>query len=160
MSEDIYQTPQSDLTTTAPQKSAPVKAIVIATIIDIVGTMVLGMVIGIAYSAILTSSGMPFEEIVRTLENETGNILSIMSIIGVVTGGMVTGSAGYICAKIANSSEYKVVSIFGAITVTFGALMGMAYYSVAENIVLGMITLGCAYGGAWLYVRNKNEGAN
>ncbi len=156
MSENIYQAPQADLTVTLQQKGSLIKAIVIATIIDIVGTFLLGMAIGVVYMAILTSSGMPIEEVATTVEKETRDVFSTLTIIGVVLGGMVTLFAGYTCAKIANYSEYKVVSYFGVITVSFSAFMGMGYYSLSENIVLGAVTLGCAYCGAWLYVRKKN----
>jgi uncharacterized membrane protein AbrB (regulator of aidB expression) len=151
--ENIYKTPQSDVETFDAVKGSPTKAIVIATLVDVVGTVVVGIVIGVIYSAILAADGLQAEEIAKRLENVAP--LSLYSLIGIASGCVITTYAGYLCAKKVNYSEYKVVSIYIIISVAFGFLLGGSTYPAVGMLILSLLTVLCAYTGAWLHVSRK-----
>ena len=63
--------------------------------------------------------------------------------------------AGYFCARRVNYSEYKFVSIYGAISILMGFVMGGYYDSAWDLFVLSALTVISALTGAWLHVRKK-----
>ncbi len=155
MKDNIHHSPQANLETSYQPKGSPTKAVVIASAVDIIGTLAVGVVIAMVYGAILASSGVSLEGIAGRFESI--DILSPFSLTGIGLGCLITIYSGYLCAKIVNDSEYKIVSIFGAITVLFGWVVGVSYYSLVENVVFSLLTLFCVYLGAWFHVKNKHN---
>jgi F0F1-type ATP synthase assembly protein I len=155
MDEDVYRTPKSDLTNQNETKGSAVKAILIATVVDITATIFVGIVISIVYGVILASNGDSLEVITSKLTDM--ELTSNVSILALISGCLITVYAGYLCAKIVNYSEYKTVAILAIIVMIFGFVMGLSYYSIEENILLSLLTLCCVYFGAWIYVSKKKR---
>ena len=135
------------------KKGSPVKAITIGVVVDIGGTIVLGLILVMIFSVMLASEGLSPEEI----ENELMNLdpHSIFSIISMILRGLMTVVAGYLCASIVNYSEYKFTFILGSISAAFGLMAGESQYSTLDNIFLSILTVMCALLGAWLHVVKK-----
>ncbi|MEW8026335.1 MAG: hypothetical protein AB2792_20460 [Candidatus Thiodiazotropha sp.] len=155
MDEDVYRTPKSDLTSQLEKKGSAVKAIFIATIVDVTATIFVGIVISIVYGVILASNGDSIEIITSKLSSM--ELTSRVSLVVLMSGCLITIFAGYLCAKLVNHSEYKTVAIFAIIVIIFGLTMGLSYYSVSENLLLSLLTLCSVYIGAWLYVSKKKR---
>jgi uncharacterized membrane protein YoaK (UPF0700 family) len=155
MDEDVYRTPQSDLINQNDAKGLAVKAIIVATVVDIAATIFIGIAISIVYGVILASNGDSIEVITLKLSNM--ELTSKVSLLALISGFLVTVFAGYLCAKLVNHSEYKTVAIFAIIVIIFSWVMGLSYYSVNENIVLSLLNLCSVYLGAWLYVSKKKR---
>jgi len=157
MEGDIYKSPQAVLEVVADgnYRGSPLKAITIATLIDIVGSLFSSVVIAIVYSVMLASRGMPEDEVASKLQHIS--FLSPVSLIGLSIGCMITVYAGYFCAKKVNYSEYKFVSIYCLISVLFGLILGSSYNSPGEIISLSVLTIISAFFGAWLFVSKKNK---
>lgn len=153
MTENIYKTPQADLETKSDIKGSPVKAILLATVVDIVGTVLVGITLTFIYSFMLASKGVKQEEILSKLQNL--DLYSPLSITGIVLGAGITVYAGYLCAKKVNYLEYKWILIFCIISVLIGLVMGGSRYSAAEMFALNGLSIASAYLGAWLHVRKK-----
>lgn len=156
MDEDVYRTPKSDLGWAEVKRGSAVKAILIATLVDITATTLLGVAISVVYGVMLALSGDSQELI--TLKLSDADLTSSIILAGMVSGCLVTIFTGYLCAKLASHSEYKVVTIFAVILMMFGLVMGLSY-SFAESVILSLVTLCCAYFGAWLYVSKKGRQA-
>ena len=139
------------------KKGSPAKAIIIGFLVDIVGSSVLVIIFGMVYSVLLASQGLSPEEIEYRLTNL--DPYSTFSLISMFFGGLMTVFAGYLCARIVNYSEYKFTFILGFITAMVGFMAGESYYSTLDNIFLGILTIGCAFLGAWLHVNNKVDKA-
>jgi hypothetical protein len=153
MKEIIERPPESDSENKKLKKGSPVKAIIIGVVVDMGGTIVLGIILVMIYSVLLASEGMSPEEIEYQLINLDPH--STFSIISMIIGGLVTVFAGYLCASIVNYSEYKFTFILGSISAAFGLIVGESHYSTLDNIFLSILTVMCALLGAWLYVVKK-----
>ncbi|MDY6993500.1 MAG: hypothetical protein SVR94_12990 [Pseudomonadota bacterium] len=155
MEENIYQTPKAPLTTPEPAKGSPIKAILIATIVDIGGTLMVGFLISMGYIVIQTSKGVPTKQAIKHLGQM--ELYAPVSLLGLALGFAITLYAGYLCAKIAQRSIYRVVTVFSIIIIGFSIMMTVSYYSVLEHILLNMLALFSAYLGAWWYVHTKAQ---
>ena len=140
------------------KKGSPVKAITIGVVVDIGGTIVLGIILVMIYSVLLASEGLSPEEIEDQLMNLDPH--STFSIISMILGGLVTVLAGFLCARIVNYSEYKFTFILGAISAAFGLVVGESQYSSVDNLFLSILTVMCALFGAWLHVAKKANATN
>jgi hypothetical protein len=159
MEANIYQTPKASLSMNKTKKGSPVKAVLIAAAVDIAGTTIAGIVLGVVYAAMLAANGVAPEEIAATLSNVSAD--STLSLVGIALGLVVSLYAGYLCAKIVNHREYGIVTILGIISVSFGNLTGLLEdtptYSMLQNILMSTLTFMCVYLGAWLHVRTKQK---
>ena len=153
MNEFPNSPPKSNAEKRRDKKGSPVKAITIGVIVDIGGTIILGLILVMIYSVLLASEGLSPEEIEHQLINLDPH--STFSIIGMILGGLMTVVAGYLCASIVNYSEYKFTFILGSISAASGLMVGESQYSTLDNIFLSILTVMCALLGAWLYVVGK-----
>ncbi|MES9970019.1 MAG: hypothetical protein ABW092_08270 [Candidatus Thiodiazotropha sp.] len=155
MDEDVYRPPKSEVNNQIDDKGSAVKAILIATVIDVTATIFIGMVISIVYGVLLASNGDSLEMITAKLSNV--DLTSKVSLLTLFLAFLVTTYTGYLCAKIVNHSEYRIAAIFAVILIIFGLIMGLPYYSVSENIFLSLMTLFSVYIGAWFHVSQKKR---
>ena len=134
-------------------KGAAVKAVIAGLIVDIGGSLVSAFVLVIAYSALLTSRGWSPQEI----EHHVTNLepFSIFSVITMIVGGCMTVVGGYVCARIANYSEYKITCVFGFISAAFGHIASESYYSTLDNIALGVVMLLLCSSARYVWVIQK-----
>ena len=135
------------------KRGSPTKAIAIGVVVDLGGTIILGIILVMIYSVMLASEGLSPEEIEDQLVNLDPH--STFSIISMTLGGLVTVVAGYLCASIVNFSEYKYTFILGSISAAFGLMVSESHYSSLDNIFLTILTVMCALFGAWIYVVKK-----
>ena len=131
------------------------KAVVVATVIDIGLSVLLGFVLFVAYGWFATSNGISWEAFSEQITQM--DVLSPFSLISIGLGALITIYAANLCARIANYSEYRYVSVFALSLILFNLLIDSTYYSLTEHIVLNGITLTCVYLGAWLHVRKKYQ---
>jgi heme A synthase len=155
MDEEVYGTTHAKSNELTEEKGSAVKAIFIASSVDIIATLFIGMVISMVYGVLLASNGDSLEVITSKLSNV--EFTSIVSIISLITASVITVYTGYLCAKLVNHSEYMVAAIFALIVIIFEFAMGLSNYSMWENLLLSLLTLCCVYIGTWLYVSKKNR---
>jgi len=155
MEDNIYQPPKAHLTTAEPAKAAPIKAVFIASLVDIGGTLTISFIISISYIFIQNSNGISMEQAIQSLEQM--DLYAPLSLLGLALGLAITIYAGYLCAKIAQRSVYRVVAVFCIIIMVFGIILTTPYYSALEHILLNLLSLLSAYLGAWLYVRTTTQ---
>jgi len=155
MEDNIYQPPKAHLTTAEPAKAAPIKAVFIASLVDIGGTLTISFIISISYIFIQNSNGISMEQAIQSLEQM--DLYAPLSLLGLALGLAITIYAGYLCAKIAQRSVYRVVAVFCIIIMVFSIILTTPYYSVLEHILLNLLSLLSAYLGAWLYVRTTTQ---
>lgn len=137
------------------KKGSPVKAVVIATVIDIGLSVFLGFIVFVAYGWFATSNGISWEAFTEQVTHI--DVLSPFSLISIGLGSLITVYSANLCARIVNYSEYRYVSVFALSLILFNLLIDSTYYSLTEHVVLNGITLTCVYLGAWLHVRKKYQ---
>ncbi len=135
------------------EKGSPAKAIITGASIDIIGSVIIGVILAIVYGIILSGSGLSTEEI--TTRFETLDPYSAFSIIGAIVGCFISMVSGYVCARIVNYSEYKYGAVLGLISSTFGIILGSSTYSIAEKITLVILTFASVMLGVWVHVNDK-----
>lgn len=155
MEDNIYQPPKADLTTAEPAKGSPIKAVFIATLVDIGGTLTISFIILMSYIFVQNSKGISTQQAMHYLEQM--DLYAPVSLLGMALGLALTLYAGYLCAKIAQRSVYRVVAVFSIIIIMFSIMMTISYYSVLEHILLNLLALLSAYLGAWWYVRTTTQ---
>ncbi len=156
MTENAYQTPESDVSLNETYKGSALKAILIGASVDIFGTLVFGVFYGVIYAVFLASNGMSADEISERFINI--DTYSFFSMLGMVIGLLISVFAGYLCARTINYNEYRTVFVVAIIAVIFGLLISASEYSLIENIVFNTLTFISLYLGAWLHVKNKTPG--
>ncbi|MEW8398276.1 MAG: hypothetical protein AB2707_19145 [Candidatus Thiodiazotropha sp.] len=92
MEEDVYRTPKSELSSQEKPRGSAVRAILIATVVDITATVFIGVAISIVYGMILASNGDSIEVITTKLSHM--ELTSKVSLVAVVSGCLITTYAG------------------------------------------------------------------
>ena len=153
MNTDMYDPPKSNVSIKENLKSQPIKAIILASLFDIVGTYVFYGLYDAAYVILLVNKGLSGQEAYESLQSL--DFFSINSLSGMFIGTVISFIGGYMCARIANKNEYLVVLLLAIIVIASGYIEGFESYSLIQNISLGLATFISMYLGAWIYVRRK-----
>lgn len=151
METNIYEPPKSDISVAENKPGSTVKAVVIGTAIEIIGTFLLGIAIGIAYVVMLGGQGASPEEMKSALvqlDPQSG-----LGLLGMFLGTLVSVLAGYVCAKIANRTSFKPAFILSGISFTLGLVSSYGSYTWGLLIVMQVITVCAVLLGAWFYIR-------
>lgn len=152
---DPYQPPSSDLTPRTEPPGSAVKAVVIGLLADIGGSIAAGIVLTFAYGFTLGLSGANAEQIASALANIPTD--SWLSITGMVVGGGFSVLGGYLCARIARHSEYKLGAIVAAVSGISGLFLG-GQVPAGINLALSLATIASVMLGAWIgLVRNRQR---
>jgi hypothetical protein len=151
MDTNIYEPPKSDISVAENRPGSIVKAVVIGTLVEIVGTLLVGIAIGIAYVVILGGQGTSPEEMKSALVQI--DPLSGLGLLGTVLGTFVSVLAGYFCARIANRTSFKPAFILSGISFTLGLVSSYGSYTGGVLIAMQVISVCAVLLGAWLYIR-------
>ena len=150
---NVYGTPQANLIMGNQQNGSPLKAILTASALNIIGMFLSTALILFVFATLLPPIRFDFNEILYKTQNIDVSHFSIVSLTSNFIAYLITIYCSHLCAKIALSRNYKVVSIFAVIIVGFGMLIGTLSYSLFANSIYASITLLSVYFGGWLYVR-------
>jgi hypothetical protein len=153
--QNPYSPPGAAVSDPKARPGSPVKAVLLGAIVDIVGTLVVGTLVAVTYGASLAASGASVEDIDAMSSNIP--VDSWQFIVGLLIGCGFSLLGGYVCARIAKRSEYKLGCILGGISVLAGLLIGMGEYSSAIDLSLILATFAAVLLGSHLgCVRNRN----
>lgn len=151
-----YSPPSSKKENKRTGKGSPKKAVIVACSVDILGTLIMSVIIGFTYGFILALQGIPQQEIATSYY--TQSMLSPVKLLSLALGLSITIYAGYLCAKIGNSKNYNLITIYLIIVVAIMSLLsalGGEDLSSLNNIVFTTISILAGYFGGWLYIRNN-----
>jgi fructose-specific phosphotransferase system IIC component len=152
MDNNLYQPPRSELDPRSTRPRRPgslVKALLTGTGIEIIGTLVAALGIGVVYALLLRSAGDSADDAAKAFDP-----LSPMGLIGGALGLAVSVFAGYACAAIANRDDYKPSYAMASISVGLGLLMDSGESSPLTLLVLSVLTVGAVLFGGWLHLRD------
>lgn len=150
---DPYRPPASDLTPRVERRGSAVKAVVLGSLADIGGSFAAGIIITFAYGFALGVSGLNADQITAALTSIQAD--SWVSIIGMIVGGGFSVLGGYLCARIARHSEYRLGAIVAIISSAGGHLMG-GQSNAGLELALVAATVASVMLGAWIgAVKNR-----
>jgi len=141
-----YEPPKAAVSDVERLPGSPVKGIVYGVLIDVGGSLVLGLAVMLLYGIVLAASGVPPEEMEKALTNV--DPLSWVSLVGNVMGMGVSFLGGYVCARVAFKDEYKWAGVVAVISFISGFLFGMSAYSIEWNLLLALVSAGAVMAGA------------
>jgi hypothetical protein len=157
--DNPYATPVSEVKTSAGVKTgSAVKAVTVGVAVDIGGSLIVGIVLSIAYGIYLATTGASAEQIESSMTNMP--VDSWFFIFGAVIGSAFSVLGAYLCTRIARHSEYKLGAIMAAISISFGLFVGIDQYSPLVNVVMVIAALASITLGVWLGIaKNKLQGS-
>ena len=153
-----YGAPQAKLADPAPQPGSPYKAVLLGLAADIGGTIVLSILIALAYGIQLAAYGSSAEEIEAASRSLPVDSWAFWA--GTLGGCLFSGLGGYVCARIAGQSEYSLGVILAAISVVIGLMLGGGGIDLGLQFVLYAVSVACVLAGAHLgKTRNRRARA-
>jgi hypothetical protein len=135
-----------------PGPGSVAKALLTGAGIEIVGTLVVGVVAALAYGMVLASQGLSREEVNQALAHMEP--LSVVGLLSGAAGSFVSVFAGYACAARARRRSYRTVGAMSALSVALGWAAGLDAYSAATAVILSLLTVAAVMFGGWLYIRD------
>ncbi|HYC45091.1 MAG TPA: hypothetical protein VED01_06350 [Burkholderiales bacterium] len=149
-----YTPPAAPVRDPAAKKGSAAWAVIAGLLVDLGGSFLAGIVLTVLYGATLLDGATDEAQIAAELSSIPAD--SWVSIIGMIVGCLFSILGGYVCARIARRSEYKLGGIVAAIAAVVGALVGAGYYPLMLNISMIVATVLSVLSGVWLGVR-RNE---
>ena len=139
MDDNLYSPPQSEVRDIALPPGSPVKAVLVAAAIYVVGAMLVGIVISIVYASMLASSGMSGEQIADALKNIDPH--STVSMAGIGIGALITLVCGYVCARIARRRDYSLAYILMGLDIVATLYFSWGDFSAFEHVLLAALSV-------------------
>ncbi len=134
-----YTPPSARVADVAVEKrGSPIKAVAFGLLVDIGGSLAFGLLLVFAYGVSQASSGATSAEIAASFENLS--VDSWVSIVGDIVDTLFSALGGYVCARVAKRSEFRLGAMLAALSISFATLVGGSDYSVLWNIVLSVVT--------------------
>ena len=156
---DPYAPPRADLgSVTAPaEKGSAFKAVLFGVLADLAFNLVIGIVAVVLYGAFVISTGSSPDEIGKLVDDPADD--SPFTIATLCIAGLGSALGGYVCARVAKHSEYRLAAILIAAALVFGWLLGGDELSGAVVLASLVITVAATLFGTWLGVlRNRGAG--
>lgn len=123
----------------AEKRGSPVKAVVFGFLVDIGGSSVFALLLGVAYAVSLASSGATPDQVSATIQNMP--VDSWPSIVGEIVGTLFSALGGYVCARVAKRSEFRLGGILSALSISFGVWIGGNHYSIPWHAAIAVVTV-------------------
>jgi putative Mn2+ efflux pump MntP len=134
-----------------PEPGSLLKAVLVGVSVDIGGTIVGGLMLGVVYSVVLAMQGVS-EAQMEAMFTEP-DPFSLFSMLSTALGLSMSALGGYFCARTANVNSYTALGIMSAISVTAGTLMGADSYEWTTLLLLNLLGLVCIFVGGWWFIR-------
>jgi hypothetical protein len=151
MEQNRYEPPRARLAPRSREPGSIPKAVAIGAAIDIGGTILGGIVIGLAYSVLLGIQGRSTAEVKEALT--TFDPFSLFGLTLMAMGTAMSALGGYQCAVIANRTTYLAPGIMSLISVTSSAIMNDGQLPLPQLLLMSGLTVAAILGGASLYIR-------
>jgi hypothetical protein len=152
MDPDNFKPPNAELGDPPRRPGSLIRAVLTGTAIEIVGTLVLGAVLGIGYGLLLGAQGYDEDAMKQAMTHI--DPLSAFGLFGSLLGSAVSVFAGYACAAIAHRPDYRPVLMMAAISVCLGLLFGGDDYEWPLSLLFSLLTAGCVVFGGWLHLKD------
>ena len=153
MTTNPYSAPTAVVSDPAGHRGSGIKAVSLGVLIDLGGTILISVIFIVVYGFYLAASGMRPEAVASAISS-AGHDATIQGVLA-IPGCLLSVLGGYVCARVARHSEYRLGLIVAVISMLFAVWMGQENYSLAMNAVLAIATLASVMLGVKLGV-SKN----
>jgi hypothetical protein len=146
--ENPYNPPAAAVRDPPRPPRSPVVAVLAGLAVDIGGTTLAGIVLGIVYAATLAARGMDPGQIgtaITELDPDSG-----FFIVNTVIGLGFSALGGYVCARMARRNERRLTAMMAGLVVAIGFAMGSARLGVGLNALMLVLTFAVVIGAGEL----------
>ena len=156
MSEDPFKPPSSDVDVRETKPGSAVKAVVLGALVDFGGSILATFLFYAVFGAYLGATGGSAEELAAAAAaTGTG---SPMQIALNMVGCMFSVLGGYVCARIAKHSEYRLGAILSVVTVVIGYVFvggddGSGLLAIYSLLTVASVMVGSHLGA----IRNRRD---
>ena len=152
--ETPYAPPKAPLATVASPVGSTVKALLVGTTVDIVGTFVLQLVVGASAGLAVVAQGGTEADVRALLEQGP---LSLFSILLFISGCFASAFGGYLCGRIAKRWDYRLAVGMAVLSASIGLILnGVAVLAEPARLLLSvLVTMVSALLGAFFAVRRR-----
>lgn len=153
MEDNPYSPPNAEVNHTASQRGSPVKAVLFGLAVDIVGSVLAEIVIVMIYTLIQLSSGGSPEAIGEALVSPT----SPVRIVTITMGVAFSMLGGFTCARVAQSTNYKLGIVLATLSVCSGVLLSGGRVSVQTILIMATLSFGSVLIGTRMGLRRSDD---
>jgi len=157
MSHDPFKAPGSNVDVPDTARGPAVKAVVLGLMTDIGGSVISSLAFFMVYGAYLGATGGTADDLMMLARGN--GIDSPMALALALVGCMFSVLGGYVCARIAKHSEYRLGAILSACSVAAGLLLGGGGESDAMTGLFSLFTVASVMTGAHLGARRNRRAA-
>lgn len=143
-----FDPPKSRVTDDGTQAGSTAKAVILALLVDIGGSVLASFVFAIAYSTYMSAGGMPVDRIEAELSRDMqqGWGFAFGTMLGL--GFSVLG--GYVCARISRRQDLRLAYVVGGLSAAFGLVLGWDALSLVMHIPMAAAGIAAVVFGARL----------
>ncbi|CAA0099091.1 Uncharacterised protein [BD1-7 clade bacterium] len=151
MTDDLFRPPESSPPSPPQVEMTSWKAITLALLLDIIATIAISVIAGVAYAVVLASQGMSEDQLAHALSNISPTGLFSLTVGGI--GLMISVYAGYFCTLKNKTDARKNNVILMALLAIFCLYAGDENQGIGVNIGLTLLSLLAVYIGHILALR-------
>lgn len=126
-----------------------IKGVLAGLAVDVIGTMLGGIAIGIVYVLLKGANGQSIDS-VNAAAAQAAAVGSPVNILSLIVGSIFSVLGGYVCERLARRRSLRVGWVLGGIDVVLGLLLSGHDYPMLQMAGLSMLTLGCVLLGTRL----------
>lgn len=147
-----YAPPVSDVLVIEERKGAWWKALLYGVLIDIGGTMLLGIVVATVTFSVLTAQGKDTSDYVQLFADPLSPMMMAMSFAGCLLSVL----GGYVCASVAKQNELKLAGVMAMISTLYSVMLG-SYEYTAYMVFLYVATIASIFFGSWIGMKRNQQ---
>ena len=140
MSEDRFKPPSAHVEDRGRGKGSMVTGVIAGLVVDLVSTMLFGVVASVVWGIALGAAGHSQQDIEAALTRPDADPLLSATFLAV--GVLCSVLGGYVCERIARRGDYKAGAILAALSAVLGLAMGASSTSMPMLALLIFLTIG------------------
>jgi asparagine N-glycosylation enzyme membrane subunit Stt3 len=156
VNRDPFAPPSSNVEVPDTKRGSAIKAVLLGLATDLGGTMVATLLVAIVYGGYLGGTGSTPEEAAASVQVFSYD--SPMGIVVSVVGTLFSVLGGFVCARVARHSEYRLGGIMCAISIVLIVLTSGQQTQAAMLVIPTVATLAAIMIGIHLGVRKNRAG--
>ena len=153
MTNNPYESPDSDVNKSEKHRARPIRAIVFGVIIDIGGTIVGVVILTIVYVAILASSGATQDEVDRVLS--TAKPTTFFGFVTAMWGVFMSFIAGFYCVRISRAIDWRYPATLALLVFIIGIAMAGGTMDSFILYLWSFFSVGATFYGAARAMRTQ-----
>lgn len=147
-----YAPPVSDVLVINERKGAWWKAVLFGVLIDIGGTILLGIIVATAAVAVLTAQGKDASDFELLFSDPMSPMMMAMSFAGCLLSIL----GGYVCASVAKQNELRLAGVMAMISTLYGVMVG-SYEFTPYIVFLYVATVVSIFFGSWVGMKHNQK---